>query len=300
MSGRPGAIRSMTGYGQGAAERDGLRVEVELRGVNHRFLDLKLKLPGELAALEAELRGRVQQRIARGRIDISIAQKSTRPQPSRVEVDASLVAGYLQAAAALKKQFRLGGSIGLDRVMGLPGAVSIRAEAGADADAVQALARQALDGALAAYETMRTEEGARLAADLRERLATIETAVREIESEAHDLPRRHAERLKERVAELVRDRPLDDVRLMQEVALLADRVDVTEELVRLQGYLEQIRALLDRPQGAVGKTLDFVMQEMNREANTVSSKADALTICQAALRIKSAVEKIREQVQNLE
>ena len=300
MTDRSGAIRSMTGYGQAAAERDGLRVDVELRGVNHRFLDLKLKLPAEMTSLEGELRGRVQRSVARGRVDISVTQRSGGSPAGRVEIDRALVAGYLQAAAALKKEFRLGGAIGLDRVMGLPGAVSIRVETGADPEALRPLVLQALDGALAAYGRMRAEEGARLAEDLRGRLRTIDAAVSEIETEARDLPRRYTERLRERVAELVRDRGLDDVRLLQEVALLAERVDITEELVRLRGYLEQIRALLDGPEGPVGKTLDFVMQEMNREANTVSSKAEALAICQAALRIKSAVEKIREQVQNIE
>jgi len=291
----------MTGFGQGAAERDGVRVEVELKGVNHRFLDVKMKLPVEAGPLEPALRTAIQERVSRGRIDVSVAITSTRPPVLKVSVNRELVAGYLQAAAGLKKEFRLKGSVALDALLTLPGAVAVQAErAGADG-AAAALVPEALRQALERYDLMRAEEGRRLAEDLRGHLAAIGEAARRILADARGLPEAYARRVKERLALLLQgERGPDESRLAQEVALLGGRVDITEELVRLQGYVEQAGATLETAGEPVGKTLDFIMQEMNREANTISSKAEALPICQEALRIKAEVEKIREQVQNLE
>ncbi len=294
-------VRSMTGFGQGAAEKDGVRVEVELKGVNHRFLDVKIKLPSEAGLLEPALRSAVQERVSRGRIDVAIAIISTRAPGYRVEVNRDLVAGFLEAASRLKKEFRVKGSVGLEALLTLPGAVTIQAEKTAADGVVAALAPLALRQALLRYDAMRAEEGRRLADDLKEHLAAIREAARRIHGEVRGLPEAYARRLKERLKLLLEgERSLDETRLAQEVALLAGRVDVTEELVRLEGYVDEAEATLAKPPGPVGKTLDFIMQEMNREANTISSKAEALPICQEALRIKAEVEKIREQVQHLE
>jgi uncharacterized protein (TIGR00255 family) len=293
-------IKGMTGLGHATAERDGVRVEVELKGVNHRYLDPKLRLPPELASQEAALRGRIQKVIARGRVDIAVSLESSRPPVYRVEANRALVAEYLKAAAAFKAEFRLKGTIGIETIAALPGAIAVRAEAGASDGLAAALLTEAFEDALQAFDAMRSGEGLRLVGDLLAHFEAIEEAVRSIEREARGLPEAYAARLRERVAALISQRGLDDVRLAQEVALMADRADVTEELVRLGGYLAQAREMLQHPTGPVGKTLDFVMQEMNREANTISSKAESLPICQEALRIKSEVEKIREQVQNLE
>ncbi len=300
MAGGRCKVKSMTGYGRAAAESAALRFEVEVKGVNHRFLDVKLRLPGPFSALEQEVRGRVQAYVGRGRIEISVAAVSTRAAAYRVEVRRELVARYLEAAAAIKKEFRLRGNIGIDQAMSLPGAVSIEQESAAANGSDSGMLLSAVDRALLDYDSMRTAEGERLAVDLAARLTEIEALAARIESEARGLPETYAARLRERVAAMVAERGLDDVRLAQEVALMADRVDTSEELVRLAGYVAQARAILEDSPGPVGKTLDFVMQEMNREANTISSKAESLAICQAALGIKSAVEKIREQVQNLE
>ncbi len=300
MVGKPVGIKSMTGFGRAAAEEEGARVEVEVKGVNHRFLDVKLRLPPEIGSLEPALRSRVQGVVGRGRIDVSVTLVSTRAPGYRVEVNRGLVAEYLKELKALQREFRLKGSIGLDAVVALPGAVAVRSEETPANAGTLGLVERALDRALAAYDAMRAEEGARLTGALRAHLRSIEEAVEGIEAEARGIPEMYARRLRERVAALVQERGLDDQRLAQEVALMAGRVDITEELVRLRGHVGQARAALDGPDGRVGKTLDFLMQEMNREANTISSKAESLPVCQAALAIKSEVEKIREQVQNLE
>ena len=293
-------IKGMTGFGRAAAECDGVRVEVEIKGVNHRSLDMKMRLPAEVSALEPDLRGRLQRVVARGRIDVAVSLASARPPTYRIEVNRALVAEFLKATAALKKEFALKGALGIETVAGLPGALSILTDASTDGGPGPALLAKAFEQALFGFDAMRGQEGTRLARDVLTRLQAIEEGVDRIEAEARGLPEAFAARLRERVAALVQERGLDDMRLAQEVALMADRVDLTEEVVRLRGYLQQSRALLERPDGPVGKTLDFVMQEMNREANTISSKAERLSICQAALQIKSEVEKIREQVQNLE
>jgi len=297
---RQQAIRGMTGYGQAAVEAAGRRIEIELKGLNHRFLDIKMRLPTELGALEPVLRARIQPLVQRGRLDVTVTVAAERPTAARVEINRPLVAAYLQAAAALKKEFRLRGDLGLDAIAALPGAIVIQPENGTPKEDIRQVVEQTLDRALQVYDAMRLDEGRRLTVDICGRLQAIAAMVDGIEAEGRTLPTRYSERLRERVAALTRDRPLDDARLAQEVALLAERVDISEEVVRLRGYVEQARATLDRPGGAVGKTLDFVMQEMHREANTISSKAEALTICQDALRVKAEVEKIREQVQNLE
>jgi len=294
-------VKSMTGFGQGTAERGGVRAQVELKGVNHRFLDVKMKLPGEVSLLEPRLRAEVQERVSRARIDIAVAIISSIPTPARVVINEGLLAEYLKAVAALQKEFGLKGSVGLETVLTLPGVVAVQSGVAPAEGVAAALLTEALRMALDAYDAMRASEGRRLVEDLMARLRTIGDAARRIEEEARGLPEAYARRIKERVAMLLEGgRALDESRLAQEVALLAGRVDITEELVRLQGYLAQVESTLARPRGPIGKTLDFILQEMNREANTISSKAEALPICQEALLIKAEVEKIREQVQNLE
>jgi uncharacterized protein (TIGR00255 family) len=290
----------MTGFGRGAAERNGVRAEVELKGVNHRFLEIKMRLPAEAAALEPVLRARVQKVALRGRVDLSVTLASSRPPSYRVEINRPLVTGYLKAAEALRRELRLTGSIGIETLLALPGAVAIEPRRERPDGALRKILLESLDRALAAYDAMRAEEGGRLARDLRARLQSVAGATLEIEREARGLPEAYAGRLRARVAVLLKEPGLEPARLAQEVALLADRLDITEEVVRLKGHVDQACTALERPHGAIGKTLDFLMQEMNREANTIASKAEEVAICQASLRIKSEVEKMREQIQNLE
>lgn len=289
----------MTGFGRGAAEDDEIRFEVEIKGVNHRFLDMKARLPAEFVHLEPELRARLKKFVGRGRVDV-VANLRNRARPSqRVEIQADLAGEYVTAARELKRRFRLAGSIGPDRLIAMPGVVQMVNESEPlDSEAGKLLVR-AFDQALAGFDATRTAEGQRLEEDLRGRLAGIETQTARIEQQGEHLPEAYAARLRERMAGL-EARDLDPVRLAQEVALMADRVDITEEIVRLKGYLTQAAEALDGSPEPIGKTLDFIMQEMNREATTIASKAEALAICQAALAIRGAVEKIREQVQNVE
>jgi len=297
----PYQAKSMTGFGQGSAERDGIRVHLELKGVNHRFLDVKIRLPSELGRTETDLRSMVQRRVARARIDITVAVLTAQPPASKVTINRDLVTEYLTAIEDLGKEYGLKGSVGLETVLSLPGTLTVQPPAAPADGAASVLVGDSLRQALDAYDAMRTTEGRVLAGDIRSRLQAIGRATRRIQESSAGLPEAYARQIRERLATLLDPgRGLDETRLAQEVALLASRVDITEELVRLQGYLAQAEDLMARPAGPMGKTLDFIMQEMNREANTISSKAEALPICQEALLIRAELEKIREQAQNLE
>lgn len=292
-------IKSMTGFGRGAAEEGEIRCEVEIKGVNHRFLDMKARLPAELLHLEPDLRVRLKKYVARGRVDVIANLRSSVKPAQRVAIQADLAGEYVAAARDLKRRFRLAGSIGLDRLIAMPGVLQMVNASEPLDERAGALLTRAFDEALAGFDATRSAEGLRLEEELRARLAEIEEQTAEIGRLGEGLPQSFAKRLQERLSAL-EARDLDPVRFAQEVALLADRVDITEEIVRLQGYLTQAGEALTTGNGPIGKTLDFVMQEMNREATTIASKAEVLAICQAALAIRGAVEKIREQVQNIE
>ena len=295
-----GVVRSMTGFGAGSAQREGIRADVEIRGVNNRYLDVRLKLPQDVAGMDQDLRRRVQARMARGRVDAVIQIDSDTAGTPRLEVRTALVDEYVAAARALKRRHRLRGSLDVDRLLALPGVVQVVPPVPLATEPAADAVLEAFDKALDAFEAMRLAEGARLLLDLSSRIAEIESSVVRITQESDRAPAAYAERLQERVAGLSQGQRLDPQRLAQEVALLADRLDLTEEVVRLRGYLEQVRSTVATAQGPVGKSLDFVMQEMNREANTISSKSESLVVCQEALKIRSLVEAIREQVQNIE
>src|SRR5258706_4376786 len=190
MSGSGGGspIRSMTGFGRGSAERSGLRADVDLKGLNQRFLDIKMKLPPEVGRLEPELRALIQEKVSRARIDVLVSLLSTRPAPSRVVLDRDRIAQYLHAAESLKSEFGLKGTVGLESVLALPGAFLVQAEAGPADGASEILVREALQEALQSYDAMRASEGRRLVDDVRSRLAAIDAAAGRIGSAAVDLP----------------------------------------------------------------------------------------------------------------
>ena len=289
----------MTGFGRGAASGDEFTVAVEVKTVNNRYLDIHLRLSQELSPLEMVIRKRVGARLSRGRVDLNINFERT--GATTYEVNRPLIAGYVRAMREMQQEFGLAGDIDVSSVARLPGALS-PARDGLD-EANTAGLERALDEALDSLELMRENEGAALAEEMRSRLTKIEAEVPVIEAAAEGLSDAYRQRLQKRVGELVarggQAIELDAGRLAQEVAYLADRSDISEELVRLRSHLEQFRAAVDA-EGEVGKRLDFLLQELNREANTVLSKSTEISIKDAGLAIKAEVEKLREQVQNVE
>src|SRR3984893_16722299 len=292
-------MKSMTGFGRGSASGEEFTVAVEIKTVNNRYLDIHLRLSQELSPLEMIIRKRVGARLSRGRVDLNI--NFERLGATTYEVNRPLIAGYVSAMRDIQEQFNLAGDIDVSSVARLPGALAPARDGLAEVN-MSGLER-ALDEALDSLERMRESEGAALTEEMRVRVAKIEAEVPVIEAAAAGLADAYRLRLQKRVGELIsrgsQAVELDSGRLAQEVAYLADRSDISEELARLRSHLEQFRAALEA-QGEVGKRLDFLLQELNREANTVLAKSTEISIKDAGLAIKAEVEKLREQVQNVE
>ena len=290
-------IKSMTGFGQGSAEGDTFKVRVDIRSVNNRFLDIHTRLPQELAALEVTIKKQVQGALKRGRVDVTVVVDQTRQ--AVFEINRPLVSGYLDAINKLKSDFNLSGEMSLDLVAKLPGALQVSQNFGQLDEALTAGVIEAVSQALMTLTEMRIVEGHGLVSDMTSRLDTIEMQLPSIESEAQKLPGIYKEKLAKRLQEVLGNGQVDETRLAQESILLADRSDISEEISRLKSHISQMRDVI-HVDDEVGKRLDFLLQEMNREANTVLSKSGDLAISDAAIVIKTEVEKLREQVQNVE
>jgi uncharacterized protein (TIGR00255 family) len=294
-------IRSMTGYGQGAAEIPGLKVTVELRSVNNRYVDLKLRLPDELIPFEQELRRKVLATVRRGRVDLDLRLAREGASAVPLALDRSVVEAALAAWKTLRDEYGIAGTWTLEALMRVPGIFDTEAAAAPLDGPARAAIDGAVDAALAALDAERAREGARLRDDLVARAARMSATVDEISRLAASVPSSLARRITERVEQLAAQVALDPARVAQEAAFLAERSDVTEEIVRLQGHLSHARSLLTEPGGEpVGKRLEFLLQEIHRETNTVASKAADLAISRLALELKAEAEKVREQIQNLE
>ena len=292
-------MKSMTGYGKAMVTGDDFSVSVDLKTVNNRFLDIHLRVGSELASLEPTIKKRISSRLSRGRVDVAVSLE--RVSQIAYELNRPLIAGYVNALKQLQQDFDIAGELDINVIARIPGALQ-PARNGIDDRMIAALER-ALDQALDELEKMREQEGEALKTELRERVQKIETLVPIIESSAAGLADAYRLRLQKRIGELLNRAgqvvEIDPVRLAQEVAYLADRSDVSEEMVRLRSHLAQFQEALDAP-GEAGKMLDFLLQELNREANTTLSKSTDLAIKEAGLGIKAEVEKLREQVQNVE
>jgi uncharacterized protein (TIGR00255 family) len=290
-------IKSMTGFGQGRAEGHNYKVRVDVRSVNNRFLDVHTKLPPELSSLEMQLKKQVQAALKRGRVDVTVSVEQMKQ--AVFEINRPLVSGYLAALAELKTEFGLAGEPSLELVAKLQGALIVSQDSTQlDEELVQAVSA-ALDESLASLIGMRSSEGQELARELNSRLNVIESQLPGIESEAERLPAIYRERLEKRLQEIAGEAKIDEMRLAQEVVMFVDRSDISEEIARLKSHILQMRDILTSDED-VGKRLDFILQEMNREASTILSKSGDLAISDAAIVIKTEVEKLREQVQNVE
>jgi len=292
-------VRSMTGFGRAEATGDSIAVTVEARSVNHRHLDVALRLPRSLAPLELDARRVVQGRLERGRVDITVQLTSLGGGTQRVQVDAALAREYVARARALAMELGLEGTPNLTWVLERPGVVRTEEPEPAEPAAPWPLLAEALGRALDELVARRTAEGERLVEALRTLQAELTTAVDVVAARAPATAVRREERLRERLRALLAETAIDQGRIVTEAAIWADKTDVTEELARLRAHLSEFTLLLDKG-GPVGRPLDFLIQELNREVNTVASKADDLEMSQAALAAKGVLEKIREQVQNLE
>ncbi len=293
-------MKSMTGFGRGTAQGDDFAVAVDLKTVNNRFLDVHLRTSAELSSVEPVIRRRIGERLSRGRVDVNITLERT--GEVTYEPNRQLIAGFIRAMRSMQQEFGLSGEPDINVLARLPGAMQA-ARDGIGEGALRGV-EQALLQALDELEAMREREGATLAAEMHSRLDEIERHVPIIEALSAEQVDNYRARVNKRITELLaRDGleivELDQGRLSQEVAYLADRSDITEEVARLRSHITQFRAGIDENTDT-GKRLDFLLQEFNREANTVLSKSTDLAIKESAIAIKAAVEKLREQVQNVE
>jgi len=294
-------IKSMTGFASLTRDEESATVSVAVKGVNHRFLDLQLRVPGSLAAVESRLRALVQQRVARGRIELSVSVVTRRAPTVEVEVNDSVIEGLSSALDRARERGLIVGALSPGDVLRFPQAVTIKErqeDAGADAGIGDAIQR-AVAAALDELDSMRVSEGAHLRADLDARRRTLgELFDRAAVAAAAGAEALRA-RLGERVAELRADAGVDAALIAQEIVRFANRSDITEEAVRFRAHLEHWRALSDGPEPC-GRKLDFLLQEMNREVNTLGSKAEGPGVPELVVALKAELEKMREQVQNVE
>jgi uncharacterized protein (TIGR00255 family) len=288
----------MTGFGAGRGEAGGETVSVELRTVNAKFCEVKARLPRELASLELELVKTIKARISRGAVDVFVRRETGSVRGPVPRADLALAAAYAKAFRDLKDSLGLAGEPTVQDLAGLDGVISLGEEAPDLQSAASALQR-AVAAAIEALDVMRRREGEALARDLAARLEKLESGAREVTRLAPLQVEAVRERLAARIAELTRGVPLDPSRLAQEVALFADRTDVAEELTRLGSHVNQARGLI-RSEAPAGRKLEFLVQELNREINTIGSKSQQAAIATAVVELKAELERIREQVQNVE
>ena len=290
--------KSMTGYGRGEAIGEGKKFVVELKTVNHRFGEIMLKIPRGMLALEEKTKRFLQNGFARGRMDVFVNVEDWGERNTSVKIDQDLARSFYQALTALQKDLGLQDSITLEQILTLPNLISLEAPEEKTENFWPVL-QEALAQALQQLLEMRETEGQSLQQDLLLRLTKVEELVKIIENRSPEVVVEYQKKLTQRLEEWLNEVNLDQDRLLNEVAFFADRCSITEELVRLYSHLEQGRLTLQKSE-PIGRKMDFLLQEMNREINTIGSKASDLNIASIVVEIKSELEKIREQVQNLE
>ena len=291
-------VRSMTGYGRGEAALHGRSIVVEVRAVNNRYLDCAIKMPRAYIFAEDAMKTRVQAATSRGKVDVFVTLESTGADAVTVKVNHPVAAGYITALKELKETYQILGMADLPMVARFPDVLQVEKapenieEAAGDICAV-------LDLALADFTGMREREGERLRADILARADAIEALVTKVEEQSPRTVAEYRTRLENRMREVLQNQQIEESRILTEAAIFADKVAVDEETVRLRSHLSQLRTLLSQG-GPIGRKLDFLIQEFNREANTIGSKCNDLEISRYVIDMKAEIEKIREQVQNIE
>ena len=291
-------VKSMTGYGRARQTLRGRDITVEVRSVNNRYLDCTVKVPRTYIFAEDAVKSRVQKAVSRGKVDVFITIDATAADETVVAVNESLARGYYEALIKIRDMFSLEGELTAAVLAKFPDVLTVT-KAEEDLESVAGDICAVLDEALEAYNAMRTVEGEKLCEDIAGRVATIETVVGKVEERSPQTVAAYREKLTARMQEVLQSTTIDESRILTEAAIFADKIAVDEETVRLRSHIAQLRTMLKSDQ-PVGRKLDFLIQEVNRECNTIGSKCNDLTIAQDVVNMKAEVEKIREQVQNIE
>ena len=291
-------VKSMTGYGRARQTLNGRDITVEVRSVNNRYLDCTVKVPRTYIFAEDAVKARVQKAVSRGKVDVFITIDAAAADETVVAVNEPLARGYYEALTRLKDMFLLEDGLNAVTLAKFPDVLTVT-KAEEDLESVAADICAVLDEALAAYNAMRTVEGGKLREDIAGRADTIEAVVGKVEERSPQTVAAYREKLLARMQEVLQSTAIDESRILTEAAIFADKIAVDEETVRLRSHLSQLRTMLESDQ-PIGRKLDFLIQEVNRECNTIGSKCNDLTIAQDVVNMKAEVEKIREQVQNIE
>ena len=291
-------IRSMTGFGRAQDTVGNFSILVEVKSVNHRFFEFSCRVPRAYGFLEERLRSFVQLRVSRGKVDMFVQLEALSTEGTRVAVNHELASGYVQALRELTEHYGIREELSAVSLSRYPDILTV-CQSSVDEEAVFAAVQPVAEQALAKFIAMREREGARLRDDVLARSRTIREAVGQVEQRSPQTVQERKEKLETRIRELLDGVPLDESRLLTEVAVYADKVAVDEETVRLRSHLDQLDSLVSGD-GAVGRKLDFLVQEINRETNTIGSKCSDLTLTRIVLDVKAEIEKIREQIQNIE
>ncbi len=291
-------VRSMTGYGRGQEVLGGLAVTVEIKSVNHRFFEYSCRLPRIYGFIDDKLKNYLQQRISRGKVDVFVQIESLESAGSEVLVNEGLAENYLTALRDMAQKYGLREDISVTTLSRYPDVLTVR-QVALDEDTVWNAVQKVTDSALDQFVAMREREGARLREDVLSRGQTILSAVAIIEERSPQTVREHMDKIETRMRELLDGAAVDEGRLLTEAAIYADKIAVAEETVRLRSHIDQLDTLLSGDE-AVGRKLDFLVQEINRETNTIGSKCSDLELTRIVVDVKAEIEKIREQIQNIE
>ncbi len=291
-------IKSMTGYGSAKGSCQGLNISVELKSVNNRYLDCSVRLPRGFLFAEDTVKSKVQSHASRGKVDVFVSIDPTEADDILVRVNERLAEGYVKAIHKLAEAFSLESSLSAFALGRMPDVLTVEKQ-DADAETVSAAISEITEQALAAFDEMRISEGKRLQEDISQRLDVIESYVGEIEQRSPETVREYRERLFRKMSEVLQSTALDEQRILLEAGIFADKVAVDEETVRLRSHIEQMRSMLSAG-SPIGRKMDFLIQEFNRESNTIGSKCNDGVITKTVIEMKSEIEKIREQIQNIE
>lgn len=291
-------IKSMTGFGAGDAETADFKVHIEVKAVNQRFLETNYHMPYSMNMFENQLTKKIKEYASRGKLDINIRFQDLRDKAVTVKVDKGLVAAYGQALQEIGSQLELSAPVTAAQIASYPDVLKLNEE-NADLEAAQPVLMQAMEQALESFVAMREAEGQNIQRDLLARIGTLENFVGELEKLAPEIVAAYRQRLENLLREYLAKEDIEESRIIQEVALFTDKVNYTEETVRLRSHFDQFRQIITAGE-PVGRKLDFLIQEMNREINTVASKANSAGAAQFVVDVKSEIEKIREQIQNIE
>ncbi len=291
-------VRSMTGYGKGIAENEQARVTIEMKSVNHRYLDLNIKLPKKLNFLESSIRNKISESIFRGKVDVYITLNEHSDACYKVSVNDAMASEYYDAISAMAAKLGIENDMKASSIVRLPDVIELE-ETDSDEDTLKELVFEALASCISQFIEARIAEGNRLEADLISKMDEMLVLVDKLEKRSPQIIEEYKARIIGKIQELLDDSKIDDARIAQEVTMYADKVCIDEEMVRLKSHVEETRNVFNLDK-EVGRKLDFLAQELNREANTILSKSTDVEIADIGITLKTLIEKVREQIQNIE